>query len=165
MRNPLQNTAASHSDKSAGDTESRKADTKGGPQGSTPGSAGRAAASLAELVRYRTVSRRAEVSPRADGSRRADGEETAEFEAFIAALSRLYPAIHAALDLERVYGHALLYRWPGSALAEDPAAATRPSVLMAHYDVVPPGDPGEWTQPPFSGHNDGTLLWRLPARR
>ena len=30
---------------------------------------------------------------------------------------------------------------------------------MAHYDVVPAGDPGEWTQAPFSGHNDGTFLW------
>ena len=85
--------------------------------------------------------------------------ETAEFEAFIAALPRLYPAVHAALELERVNGHALLYRWPGAAPAEDPAAAHRASVLMAHYDVVPAGDPGEWTHPPFSGHNDGTFLW------
>ena len=85
--------------------------------------------------------------------------ETAEFEAFIAALPRLYPAVHAALELERVNGHALLYRWPGSAAAEDPAAGHRASVLMAHYDVVPADDPGEWTQAPFSGHNDGTFLW------
>ncbi|CAH0325913.1 Succinyl-diaminopimelate desuccinylase [Microbacterium sp. Bi128] len=35
----------------------------------------------------------------------------------------------------------------------------RASVLMAHYDVVPADDPGEWTHPPFSGHNDGTFLW------
>ena len=85
--------------------------------------------------------------------------ETDQFEAFIAALPRLYPAVHAALELERVNGHALLYRWPGSALAEDPAAAQRASVLMAHYDVVPAADPGQWTQPPFSGHNDGAFLW------
>ena len=79
----------------------------------------------------------------------------AEFEAFIAALPRLYPAVHAALELERVNGHALLYRWPGTG----PEAGARASVLMAHYDVVPAGDPGEWTQAPFSGHNDGTFLW------
>ena len=61
--------------------------------------------------------------------------------------------------MEGVNGHALLYRWPGTALAEDPAAAERASVLMAHYDVVPAGDAGKWTHAPFSGHNDGTFLW------
>lgn len=105
---------------------------------------GRAAAALAELVRFRTVS-----------SRTASEVGAAEFEGFIAALPRLYPAVHAALDLERVNGQALLYRWRGA--GPDPAA--RPSVLMAHYDVVPAGDPDAWTRPPFSGHNDGTHLW------
>lgn len=106
--------------------------------------AGRAAAALAELVRFRTVS-----------SRTAGEVDTGEFDGFIGALARLYPAVHAGLDLERVNGHALLYRWPGT--GPDPAA--RPTVLMAHYDVVPAGDPDAWTQPPFSGHNDGTYLW------
>ena len=104
----------------------------------------RAAAALAELVRFRTV------------SSRLDHEvDAAEFEGFIAALARRYPAVHAALDLERVNGGALLFRWPGT--GPDPAA--RPSVLMAHYDVVPAGDPEAWTHPPFSGHIDGTHLW------
>lgn len=143
MRNPLQNTVRGNALKSTGETPSSSSDTQGRSR--------RAAASLAELVTYRTVSIRT-------------GEEaTAEFEAFIAALPRLYPAVHAALEVERVNGHALLYRWPGRALAEDPAedpaAPARPSVLMAHYDVVPAGDPGEWTHAPFSGHNDGTFLW------
>ncbi|WP_144670887.1 M20/M25/M40 family metallo-hydrolase [Arthrobacter sp. U41] len=106
--------------------------------------ASRAAAALAELVRFRTV------------SSRLDHEvDAAEFEGFIAALARLYPAVHAALDLERVTGSALLFRWPGT--GPDPAA--RPTVLMAHYDVVPAGDPEAWTHPPFSGHIDGTHLW------
>lgn len=105
---------------------------------------GRAAAALAELVRFRTVS-----------SRTASEVDTGEFEAFIAALARLYPAVHAGLDLERVNGQALLYRWPGTG----PHPAARPSVLMAHYDVVPAGDPDAWTRPPYSGHNDGTHLW------
>ena len=102
MRNPLQNAAAGNTLKSPGGAP-------GGP-GHPPG-AGRAAASLAELVTYRTVSRRAEGSSAAGAG--VDG--TAEFEAFIAALPRLYPAVHAALELERVNGHALLYRWPGAA--------------------------------------------------
>lgn len=104
----------------------------------------RAAAALAELVRFRTVSSRLEHEV-----------DTGEFDGFIAALARLYPAVHAALDLERVNGHALLYRWRGTG----PEAAARPAVLMAHYDVVPAGDPDGWTRPPFSGHNDGTYLW------
>jgi len=108
------------------------------------GTVDRAAASLAELVRFRTVSSRTEADV-----------ETAEFEGFLSALPRLYPAVHAALVLERVNGDALLYRWPGSS----PDAASRPAVLMAHYDVVPAGDPEQWTRPPFSGHNDGTHLW------
>ncbi|GIU56748.1 M20/M25/M40 family metallo-hydrolase [Arthrobacter sp. NicSoilC12] len=150
MRNPLQNAAAGNTLKSPGGTPA-------GP-GHPPG-AGRAAASLAELVTYRTVSIRAAGSSRAGSSHAGTGVETAEFEAFIAALPRLYPAVHAALERERVNGHALLYRWPGAAPAEDPAAVHRASVLMAHYDVVPADDPGEWTHPPFSGHNDGTFLW------
>jgi hypothetical protein len=64
---------------------------------------GRAAAALAELVRFRTVS-----------SRTASEVDAGEFEGFIAALARLYPSVHAGLDLERVNGHALLYRWPGT---------------------------------------------------
>lgn len=153
MRNPLQNPAAGSTLKSPVDTPGGAGETPGGA-GETPGGPGHAAASLAELVTYRTVSFPAEGSSRTEA-----GAEPAEFEAFIAALPRLYPAVHAGLELERVNGHALLYRWPGSASAEDPAAAQRASVLMAHYDVVPAGDAGEWTQAPFSGHNDGTFLW------
>ncbi|RKR18611.1 M20/M25/M40 family metallo-hydrolase [Arthrobacter oryzae] len=142
MRIPLPNPAGASLDSAESSKSAAHA----------PGSAARAAASLAELVGYRTVS-----------SRAAGAVETAEFEAFIAALPRLYPAVHAALELELVNGHALLYRWPGTApaedRAEDPAAQERAAVLMAHYDVVPAGDPAEWTQPPFSGHNDGTFLW------
>jgi len=114
------------------------------------GSANRAAASLAELVRFRTVSSRvpAEV-------------DTDEFEAFLAALPRLYPSVHACLEVERVNGLALLFRWPGIAhdADADAGAGNRADVLMAHYDVVPAGDGQAWTHPPFSGHNDGTHLW------
>ena len=100
MRNPLPNPAGADARDSAGHALISDAEA--------PGSAGRAAASLAELVGYRTVSSRGE-----------DAVEAAEFEAFIAALPRLYPAVHAALDLEHVNAHALLYRWPGTAAAGD----------------------------------------------
>ena len=79
----------------------------------------------------------------------------AQFDLFISELARLYPALHATLDLEIIAGHSLLYRWKGSA---DGA----PTVLMAHYDVVPADDEG-WDYPPFAatlvGEGDDTLVW------
>ncbi|GAA2970916.1 carboxypeptidase PM20D1 [Microbacterium terrae] len=65
-----------------------------------------------------------------------------DFDAFRAALVRLYPAVHAALDLEIIDGHSLLYRWRGA----DPA---HPLVLMAHIDVVPVVA-DEWSTDPFA---------------
>lgn len=64
------------------------------------------------------------------------------FDAFVAALPRLYPRTHERLEREIVDGHSLLYRWPG-------AAASDPLVLMAHYDVVPVVEE-EWDRPPFA---------------
>jgi len=79
----------------------------------------------------------------------------AAFDLFIAELARLYPALHNALDLEIIAGHSLLYRWKG---LSDGA----PTVLMAHYDVVPADDEG-WEHPPFAativGEGDNTLVW------
>jgi carboxypeptidase PM20D1 len=83
-------------------------------------------------------------------------EETdwAPFDAFVAALPELYPRLHAVLDREQ-HGHSLLYRWPG-------AGDGAPTVLMAHYDVVPATDEG-WEHPPFgaelTGTGDDRVLW------
>lgn len=78
-----------------------------------------------------------------------------QFEKFIATLAELYPQLHARLDREIVEGYSLLFRWPGRASSE-------PSVLMAHYDVVPATDAG-WKHPPFaaelSGRGDDELIW------
>ncbi|MCT9820646.1 M20/M25/M40 family metallo-hydrolase [Microbacterium sp. W1N] len=63
------------------------------------------------------------------------------FDAFVAALPRLYPRTHAALEREIVDGHSLLYRWAG-------ADAADPLVLMAHLDVVPVVS-DEWEHGPF----------------
>lgn len=65
------------------------------------------------------------------------------FDRLLAALPRLYPQVHAALEWEVVDGHSLLYRWRGTAGAADPL------VLMAHLDVVPVVDE-EWDTPPFA---------------
>ena len=77
------------------------------------------------------------------------------FDAFVAALAPLYPVLHAALELEIVAGHSLLYRWKGR-------GEGAPAVLMAHYDVVPASDAG-WQHPPFAativGEGADALVW------
>jgi carboxypeptidase PM20D1 len=77
------------------------------------------------------------------------------FDRFIALLEELYPLVHRRLDREIFAGHSLLYRWAGR-------ASTEPTVLLAHYDVVPATDTG-WKHPPFaaelSGKGDEQLLW------
>lgn len=81
--------------------------------------------------------------------------EPEPFERFLATLPRLYPTIFALLECERVDGYSLLARWPG-------ASSEGPTVLMAHYDVVPASDEG-WMHPPFEatleGAEPGQVLW------
>jgi carboxypeptidase PM20D1 len=87
---------------------------------------------LRALIRIPTVSRQLpEVA-----------DET-QFAAFRAKLAELYPLTHARLELEVVGGGTLLFRWAGAGTGD-------PSVLMAHYDVVPADEPG-WTHDAFSG--------------
>src|SRR5690554_2552577 len=76
---------------------------------------------------------------------RLDESETdwEQFELFIDTLPALYPLVHEHLERELVGGYSTLYRWPG-------VSDSNPSVLMAHYDVVPATDEG-WKHPPFSG--------------
>ena len=64
------------------------------------------------------------------------------FERFRALLAESYPLTHARLELEVVAGGTLLFRWTGRGTGE-------PSVLMAHYDVVPADEPG-WQHPAFA---------------
>lgn len=101
-------------------------------------------AHLQTLVRFATVSR----LPVTD-------TDWVPFDAFIAALPELYPATHSALTREIVDGHSMLYRWVGR-------TEGRPTVLMAHYDVVPATVEG-WTHPPFAaelvGVGDDQLIW------
>lgn len=87
-----------------------------------------------------------------------DSTDWESFDRFIALLPELYPALHATLERE-LHGRSMLYRWAG----RSPGA---PTVLMAHYDVVPATDDG-WEHPPFAAdltgdlHDgvDGRVLW------
>ncbi|KAD3436306.1 M20/M25/M40 family metallo-hydrolase [Arthrobacter yangruifuii] len=119
---------------------------------------GRAAApKLARLLTYRTVS-----------SRVPEEVEEDQFEGFIAALPDLFPRVSAALQLERVNGFGLLYRWEGQdgqerqdgqhASGMTGADGRGPVVLMAHYDVVPVEDPERWEYPPFAGTVTDTTI-------
>lgn len=117
----------------------------------------RAIERLRALVRIPTIAR-----PTSGPGPRADRDA---FERFIAALPEQFPRVHAALERERLgtdpegsIGYTLLYRWRGS----EPEGAGSPTVLMAHYDVVPATDEG-WTHPPFAAelveHEGEPVVW------
>jgi len=95
---------------------------------------------LAELVRCKTVSYNDKTL-----------EDDAEFEKLYALLPRLYPNVFAACTLQKFPQRALLFRWPGK---RDDA----PSVMMAHYDVVPVDENG-WGKPPFEAIIENGVMW------
>lgn len=105
--------------------------------------AGQVAQHLAEAIRIPTVIT----------SQDAAELDAEPFLALSAWLAETYPRLHAALSLERVSGHSLVYTWPGS----DPALA--PILLLAHQDVVPAGTPERWTHPPFAGALVDGFVW------
>ena len=95
---------------------------------------------LRQLIRCRTVSN---VDP--------GKEDDAQFQKLISLLPELYPKVFDACSVRQLPGRALLLRWPG----KDAAA---PTVLMAHYDVVPVEE-AEWSRPPFEGLIEDGHLW------
>lgn len=86
-----------------------------------------------------------------------DESETdwSQFEAFRHELAKRYPKTHATLQRELVDGHSMLFHWRG-------AESSNPTVLMAHYDVVPATEEG-WDHPPFAaelvGEAGTQVLW------
>ena len=104
----------------------------------------KAAADLAQAVRFQTVSHQ----DKAD-------DQPAEWDKLHAWLQTTYPAAHAAMTREVIAEHTLVYTWTGS----NPPLP--PIVLMAHQDVVPvtPGSEGSWTHPPFDGVVEGGAVW------
>ncbi|KAJ4245790.1 hypothetical protein NW762_013914 [Fusarium torreyae] len=77
------------------------------------------------------------------------------FDDFEDYLRHSFPSVHERLRLEKVNGHGLLYTWIGSDLA------LKPTVLMAHQDVVPVPEStvSQWKHAPFSGAFDGSSIW------
>lgn len=100
----------------------------------------KAISNLQTLVRFKTVSN-------ADPSLEDDGE----FEGLINKLPELYPKVFETCEFMRFPDRGLLFRWRGK---EEGA----PSVLMAHYDVVPVNE-DMWEKPPFDGILEDGVLW------
>ena len=97
---------------------------------------------LSEAVKFQTISYSNE-SP----------VDTAAFTGYIDFITKTYPLINDKLPREVFNNFSLLFKWTG----KDPSL--KPMILMAHYDVVPPGDSASWEKGPFSGENDGKYIW------
>ena len=95
---------------------------------------------LAELVRCKTVSYN-------DPALEDDGE----FRKLIDLLPGLYPRVFEACSFRQLPDRALLFRWPGKSDAS-------PSVMMAHYDVVPVNEEN-WDVPPFDALIKDGVMW------
>ena len=100
----------------------------------------RAVYTLGELVKCKTVSYR-------DKTR----EDNAEFEKLIQKLPELYPAVFSACSLTQLEDRGLLFLWKGK-------EHTQPSVMMAHYDVVP-AEEENWEKPAFEAIIENGVMW------
>ena len=78
-------------------------------------------------------------------------EDDSEFRKLIDLLPELYPNVFRVCSYQELPDRGLLFCWPGK-------SSTSPSVMMAHYDVVPV-DEEKWEKPPFSGIIENGLMW------
>ncbi|MCX8066034.1 MAG: M20 family peptidase [Candidatus Hydrogenedentes bacterium] len=78
-----------------------------------------------------------------------------EFNKFIRFLEDTFPNAHSTLKREIINSYALLFTWEG----KQPAIS--PTLLIAHYDVVPAEESTEhlWKYPPFSGAIAEGFVW------
>ena len=95
---------------------------------------------LQQLIRCKTVSYR-------DSSLEDEGE----FKKLIDLLPKLYPNVFKICEYMELPGRALLFKWVGK-------EHNKPSVFMAHYDVVPVDESG-WEKPPFDGVLENDVIW------
>lgn len=87
---------------------------------------------MVEMIKCKTVSNRDE-----------EKVDRAEFEKFENLLKERFPKVHSACKLQKIGKTGLLYLLEGE-------SSEKPSVCMAHYDVVPIDEDG-WDTPAFDG--------------
>ena len=97
-------------------------------------------ADMVDMIRCKTVSDRQE--------ERIDRSEFVKFEAL---LKERFPKIHEKCQLEKIGKTGLLYFLAGR-------SSEKPSVCMAHYDVVPADEAG-WEKPAFEGIIENGVIW------
>ncbi len=95
---------------------------------------------LRELVRFKTVS-----------YKETEKENGKEFTKLVKALPKLYPAVFKKCSLKLSSERGLLFLWEGK-------KHDAPSVMMAHYDVVP-ADEKSWEKPPFDAELVDGIVW------
>lgn len=95
---------------------------------------------LRTLVRFKTVSYR-------DGSL----EDDAEFQALLNELPKLYPNVYKTCTQTLLDDRGVLILWQGK-------KHDAPSVMMAHYDVVPVNEE-LWDKPPFEAILEDGVIW------
>ena len=95
---------------------------------------------LQQLIRCKTVS-----------YKNHDLEDKDEFEKLRNLLPDFYPNVFKNCTMERVDQTGILFHWKGK-------DSNEPSVMMAHYDVVPVDESG-WEKDPFEGIIENGILW------
>lgn len=78
-------------------------------------------------------------------------EDDAEFQRLYDLLPRLYPNVYEKTELIILPDRALLFKWQGR-------KAEKPTVLMAHFDVVPVNEEN-WEKPPFEAIVEDGVMW------
>ena len=78
-------------------------------------------------------------------------EDPQTFEDFQQLLTEVYPNVTRTCSREILGRRGMLYHWKGK-------HSDKPSVLMAHYDVVPVNE-NEWKEPPFGAVVKDGELW------
>ena len=99
-----------------------------------------AISALAELIKCKTVSYNDKAL-----------EDDKEFEKLISLLPELYPEVFWTCSFRQLPDRALLFKWLGKSSAA-------PSVMLAHYDVVPVDEAG-WEKPPFDAIIENGVMW------
>ncbi len=78
-------------------------------------------------------------------------EDDEEFRKLIRLLPELYPQVFDFCSFQQLPDRGLLLRWQGKGKGD-------PSVMMAHYDVVPVEEE-KWNYPPFAGEIHDGVMW------